>query len=173
MILYQRWLLMDLILGAAEAARMSSILARVCSNSAVSLGVCWSKYRLSVASETACAHQVKNVGVMGPLGSDTVLVAVNPAAPENRNICFPPAGQSPQARLRVYGSIGMRRSLFPHPLETISYSSTLKKQSFSAEFTVTSTVMDASRSLASRRAVLCLSMAWALPAQSALLVAAL
>ena len=70
MILYQRWLLMGLILGAAEAARMSSILALVCSKAAVSLGVSWSEYRLSVAPETACAHQVKNIGVMGPLSSN-------------------------------------------------------------------------------------------------------
>ena len=48
-----------------------------------------------------------------------VLVTVNPAGPENRVVCFPPAGQSPQARLRVYGSICVRRSPFPHPPETI------------------------------------------------------
>ena len=40
----------------------------------------------------------------------TVLVSSNPAAPENRSICFPPAGQSPQAILRVYGSVCMQRS---------------------------------------------------------------
>ena len=47
---------------------------------------------------------------------------------------------SPQARLRVYGSICMRRSLFPHPPETIFYSRTLEKHLFSAGFELKSTV---------------------------------
>ena len=62
-------------------------------------------------------------------------------SPKNRIICFPPAGQSPQARLRVSGSICMRRSPFPHPLETIFYSRTLEKQLFSAGFELFSTVL--------------------------------
>ena len=57
-ILYQRWLLMGLILGGAEAARMSSILVQVCWNFAVSLGVCWPDSRAS-SSYTDCNNQVK------------------------------------------------------------------------------------------------------------------
>ena len=68
MILHQRWLLMGLTLGAAEAAWVSLMLVQVCSNSAVGLGVWWPDSSTS-SSYFDCANQVKNVGVMGPLGS--------------------------------------------------------------------------------------------------------